>query len=63
MDSCQFSAVVGAGSVRVTSIGTTFSCSPSEMQNLERAVFRATAKPISVFQGRYEGTTFSVGGQ
>lgn len=55
--------VVGSGSVRVTNIGTEFSYSPNEMHNLERAVFRATAKPISVFQGRYEGTAFSVGGQ
>lgn len=47
---------------RVMIIGQTYAYNSSNSRDLEREVFRITGKPIAVFQGRYEGSTFVVGG-
>ena len=54
--------VSNAGGARVFAIGSTYVYERSNLAPLEQDVFRATGKPISVFQGRYEGGTFTVGG-
>jgi hypothetical protein len=58
------SSVVGAGSARVYQIGQGYAygqLSPGYGE-LQRTVTRWTGKPIGVFQGRYHGSSFSVGG-
>ncbi len=58
------SEVVGAGAARVVMNGSSFSYKPGsqEYSALNRDVMRLTGKRIDVFQGRYEGESFSVGG-
>lgn len=58
------SQVVGAGAVRVVQIGTTYAykLGSSEYDALNQDVKKWTGKGMGIFQGRYEGSTFSVGG-
>jgi hypothetical protein len=58
------SQVIGAGSARVVTSGSAhaYKNDSSGYATLERDVLRLTGKRIDVFQGRYEGTSFSVGG-
>jgi hypothetical protein len=58
------STVVGAGAARVYQIGQghAYSEQSSGYANLQRAVERWAGKRINIFQGRYEGSSFSVGG-
>jgi hypothetical protein len=58
------SQVIGAGSARVVTSGSTYAYKngSSEYAALERDVLRLTGKRIDIFQGRYEGISFSVGG-
>jgi hypothetical protein len=58
------SQVVGAGSARVFMIGSNFAykLGSSEYNTLDQETMRWTGKGIGVFQGRYEGSAFSVGG-
>lgn len=58
------SEVVGAGAARVVMNGSSFAYKPEsqEYSALNRDVMRLTGKKIDVFQGRYEGEFFSVGG-
>jgi hypothetical protein len=58
------STVTGAGAARVYQIGQGYAygqASPG-YGDLQRSVARWTGKPMAVFQGRYEGSSFSVGG-
>lgn len=58
------SQVVGAGPARVVMMGSTYAykLGSSEYNTLDQETMRWTGKRIGVFQGRYEGSTFSVGG-
>lgn len=58
------SEVVGAGTARVVMNGSSFAYKPEsqEYSTLNRDVMRLTGKSIGIFQGRYEGVSFSVGG-
>ncbi len=58
------STVIGAGVARVYQIGQGYAYgqqSPGYAE-LQRTVARWAGKPIAVFQGRYQGSNFSVGG-
>jgi len=59
------STVLGAGDARVLSIGSHYAYNRESAQflALQQSVARVTGKPIQVFQGRYEASSFSVGGQ
>ncbi len=56
--------VIGAGSTRVINIGNAhaYKMGTPEYERLNREIMRWTGKSIGIFQGRYEGGTFSVGG-
>lgn len=58
------STVVGAGEARVYQIGQSYAHEPQTpaYAELQRTVVRWAGKPMTVFQGRYEGSNFSVGG-
>lgn len=58
------STVVGADSTRVVQIGRTYAYKQEdpEFSALQRQVNQQTGRTISVFQGNYSGTSFSVGG-
>lgn len=58
------STVVGAGAARVYQIGQGYAYGQQSAgySELQRAVERWTGKQISIFQGRYEGSSFAVGG-
>ena len=58
------SEVVGAGSARVFSVGRTYAykLDSAEYNKLNLETTRLTGKGIGVFQGRYEGGSFSIGG-
>jgi len=58
------SQVIGASSARTVMLGRGYAYQreSSEYRSLENEVFRLTGKRISLFQGRYEGSEFSVGG-
>lgn len=58
------STVVGAGAARVYRIGQGYAYGQpsSGYSDLQRTVVHWAGKPIAVFQGRYEGSNFSVGG-
>lgn len=58
------STVAGAGAARVYQIGQghAYSQQSNGYAELQRAVERWAGKQISIFQGRYEGASFSVGG-
>lgn len=58
------SQVVGAGGARVVQMGTThaYKMGSSEYDALNQDVKKWTGKGMGIFQGRYEGSTFSVGG-
>lgn len=64
VSSYHSSEVEGAGSVRVIVIGRihAYKYGTSEFNDLESQVFRLTGKHISLFQGAYNGVSFSVGG-
>jgi len=64
VSSYRASEVEGAGSARVIVIGNihAYKNGTSEFNDLERQVFRLTGKHISLFQGAYNGVSFSVGG-
>jgi hypothetical protein len=62
------SSVVGAGDARVVQIGQAYAYEQKptgggNYSDLQRDVTRWVGKPIGVFQGRYQGSRFSVGGQ
>lgn len=59
------SSVVGAGSARIISMGQKYAYSMQgrEFRDLDDDVFRLTGRRIALLQGRYEGNSFSVGGQ
>jgi hypothetical protein len=54
--------VSGAAGARVVTIGQTYAYQRQGAGELEREVYRVTGKPISLFQGKYEGRYFTVGG-
>jgi hypothetical protein len=54
--------VFGVDSVRATNIGSAFAYDNNKNNALNEAVFRATGRPIDIFQGKYTGTDFTVGG-
>jgi hypothetical protein len=56
--------VTGNGAARVMMMGGQYAykIDTSEYNVLNMAVQRMTGKPIYYFQGRYEGSEFSVGG-
>lgn len=58
------SQVVGAGGARVVQIGSIYAykLGSSEYEALNQDVKKWTGKGMGVFQGRYEGGSFSVGG-
>lgn len=58
------SQVVNAGSARVINLGSNFAYdrSSSNYSKLDSDIYRMTGKHFSLFQGRYEGSEFSVGG-
>lgn len=58
------STVTGAGAARVYQIGQNYAYGQqtSAYADLQRTVLRWTGKPMGVFQGRYSGASFSVGG-
>lgn len=58
------STVSGAGNVRVTNMGRIYAYQrdSSEYENLQREVIRWTGQPIGIFQGKYRGASFTVGG-
>ena len=64
VSSYKASEVEGAGSARVIVIGNmhAYKNGTTEFNDLERQVFRLTGKHISLFQGAYNGVSFSVGG-
>ena len=57
------SQVVGAGSARIIMAGNAYAykLGSPEYNNLNQETIKWTGKSIGVFQGRYEGGTFSVG--
>ena len=57
--------VYGAGDAQVQQIGRSYAYdrNSGEFVALQRVVQQWTGKPIGTFQGRYEGTTFIVGGR
>jgi hypothetical protein len=58
------SQVIGVGATRVLTTGSTYAYKQDspEYQALNRDIVRITGKAIGIFQGRYEGGQFSVGG-
>ncbi len=58
------SQVVGAGSARVVMAGSRYAykAGSQEHRALNQETFKWTGKDIDLFQGRYEGKSFSVGG-
>lgn len=58
------SQVVGAGTTRVITLGRSFAYQTGTTQYmaLENDVARLIGKRINLFQGRYDGSSFSVGG-
>lgn len=64
LSSYHDASVQGAGSARVLKIGNTITYKQGDegFQALQGQVRRWTGKPISVFQGEYAGSSFSVGG-
>ena len=58
------SEVIGAGSARVIVGGRSYAydSQSSEFRTLDQHVIALTGKRINVFQGRYEGRSFAVGG-
>ncbi len=58
------SEVIGAGGIQVVMNGNSFAYKfeSREYVSLNRDVLRLTGKNIGIFQGRYEGESFSVGG-
>ena len=58
------SQVIGAGSVRIINIGGAYAYKQesSQYQTLDSQVYRNTGKRINLFQGRYGGKEFTVGG-
>lgn len=58
------SQVVGAGNARIVMTGNTYAYKVGgyEYQALSREIAKWTGKGIEIFQGRYEGETFIVGG-
>lgn len=54
--------VVGAGNARILNLGETFVYERDKLQELERSVFEVTGRRIDLFQGRYTGNRFVVGG-
>jgi hypothetical protein len=58
------STVVGAGTARIVKIGTEYAYQGegAAYQALQRQVARWTTRSIQQFQGSYQGSTFSVGG-
>jgi hypothetical protein len=58
------SQVVGAGTARVVMTGNSYAykMESPEYRNLNLAALKWTGKSIGVFQGRYEGGSFNVGG-
>lgn len=58
------SEVVGAGNARIISAGSAYTYEKGNQgyYALDREVKQWTAKHIDIFQGRYEGSSFSVGG-
>jgi hypothetical protein len=58
------SQVVGAGSARVVNIGGAYAYKQdhSKYHALDSEVFRYTGKRINLFQGKYTGKEFNVGG-
>ena len=61
----QPSTVAGAGSTRVTLVGQKYAydMKSNEFRELDDDIFRMAGRRISLLQGRYEGASFSVGGQ
>lgn len=57
------STVVGAGNAPIVQLGQDFAYTGhgAGYQQLQRSVERLTGRQIGLFQGRYEGTNFSVG--
>jgi len=64
LSSYHHSQVVGAGSARTLVIrsGYAYKQGSAEYNRLNHEVLRWTGKTIGIFQGRYEGSSFSVGG-
>ena len=58
------STVLGGGDVRVLKIGREYAYQSEggDYQLLQRQVTRWTGRPISIFQGGYQGSSFIVGG-
>ena len=58
------SQVVGAGSARIINIGSAhaYKQESSQYHTLDSQVYRYTGKRINLFQGRYAGKEFTVGG-
>lgn len=58
------SQVVGAGAARVVMTGSVYAykLGSPEYNVLNREIVKWTGKSIDIFQGRYEGSAFSVGG-
>jgi hypothetical protein len=58
------SQVSGAGSARVVLTGSTYAYSQGgpEFRRFNQEIMLWTGRTIDVFQGKYEGSTFSVGG-
>jgi hypothetical protein len=57
------STVHGAGAVRIVNIGSFYAYDRgSNFTQLQQEVVRWTGKTIDTFQGKYQGTTFLVGG-
>jgi hypothetical protein len=58
------SQVAGAGSARVIMAGDAYAYKQDsgQYEALNRQVLRFVGKGIGLFQGRYEGSNFSVGG-
>ena len=58
------SQVVGAGSARIVNIGSAYAYKQDGSQHhaLDSEVYQYTGKRINLFQGRYTGKEFSVGG-
>lgn len=58
------SQVINAGAARVVTLGSNYAYdrSSSNYAKLDNDVYRMTGKRLSLFQGRYEASQFSVGG-
>jgi hypothetical protein len=58
------STVQGAGSVRTLNIGRSYAYErgSTQLRNLERDVVSSVGKTIHTFQGKYEASSFTVGG-